>query len=409
MKSVERPLRRRVRRFGALWLVQTLPFLASAAYGDTPSLKLGDLTLQPYLLLQLDEGGTFGQTRDGGQGTGSNLRRARVGVEATVADQFEMGAIWNFGGTPGNHSHLYEADLAYTGFKPFVVRAGVFKPAFTLEYSQSGADILFLERASIVNIVGGLVAGGSRVGSQFGAAGERWFAAVFLTGGRTGPDARSDQRALLGRAAGLVIKTENVALHLGVSGSWLYHVPSGVAGVHTLSLSNQTELNIDNVAPSLSTGPIPAQSAWLGGAEAGLGWGRLWLQGEWYGIRVERSPSSAGDVTFSGEYVQAAYTLIGKPRQWRSSTAAWGRPLPAENFNPAIGSWGAIELGARFSTVNLNDGRVQGGRQNVWTAGVNWYPTEPLRFSLEYEHADVAGGKAPRSLNAIAMRAQLEF
>jgi phosphate-selective porin len=52
---------------------------------------------------------------------------------------------------------------------------------------------------------------------------------------------------------------------------------------------------------------------------------------------------------------------------------------------------------------------VQGGRQNVWTAGVNWYPTEPLRFSLEYEHADLAGGKAPRSLNAIAMRAQLEF
>ena len=83
--------------------------------------------------------------------------------------------------------------------------------------------------------------------------------------------------------------------------------------------------------------------------------------------------------------------------------------MPAENFNPAIGSWGAIELGARFSTVNLNDDRVQGGRQNVWTAGVNWYPTEPLRFSLEYEHADVAGGKAPRSLNAIAMRAQLEF
>ena len=45
--------------------------------------------------------------------------------------------------------------------------------AFTLEYAQSGADILFLERASIVNIVGGLVAGGSRVGSQVGAASEQ--------------------------------------------------------------------------------------------------------------------------------------------------------------------------------------------------------------------------------------------
>src|ERR1700730_16676781 len=105
MESVERPLRRWVRRFGTLWLVQTLAFLASAAYGDTPSVRLGDLTLQPYLLLQLDEGGTFGQTRGGGQGTGSNPRRARVGVQATIADQFEMGAIWDFGGTPGNHSN----------------------------------------------------------------------------------------------------------------------------------------------------------------------------------------------------------------------------------------------------------------------------------------------------------------
>ena len=242
--------------------------------------------------------------------------------------------------------------------------------------------------------MGGLVAGADRVGGQFGAARERWFAAVFLTGGRTGPDARSGQRAVLGRAAGLVIKTDNVALHLGASGSWLYQVPSSKGGVHTLSLSNQTELYIDDVAPSLSTGPIPAQSAWMGGPEMGLGWGRLWLQAEWYGIRVERSPSSAGDVFFSGWYVQAAYTLTGKPRQWTSSTAAWGRPLPAENFNPATGSWGAIELGARFSTVDLNDDGVQGGRQNVWTTGVNWYPLEPLRFSLEYQYAERRRGQS---------------
>jgi hypothetical protein len=69
MESMERPLRRRVRQFGLLRLVPTLPFLASAAYGDTPTLRLGDLTLQPYLLLQLDEGGTFGQTAAGAKGS----------------------------------------------------------------------------------------------------------------------------------------------------------------------------------------------------------------------------------------------------------------------------------------------------------------------------------------------------
>ena len=67
-------------KLGALWLILSQPFFASAAYGDALTVQLGDLILRPYVLLQLDEGGTFGQTRGGGQGTGFNLRRARVGA-----------------------------------------------------------------------------------------------------------------------------------------------------------------------------------------------------------------------------------------------------------------------------------------------------------------------------------------
>jgi phosphate-selective porin OprO/OprP len=141
----------------------------------------------------------------------------------------------------------------------------------------------------------------------------------------------------------------------------------------------------------------------------GLGWDRLWLQSEWYGIKVERGPSSAGSLFFSGWYAQAAYTLIGKPRQYRPSVAAWDSPSPVETFNPATGSWGAIEVGARFSTVDLNDQGVRGGQQRVSSAVINWYPVESLRFSLEYAHADVVGGKAPRSLNFVALRGQLFF
>jgi phosphate-selective porin OprO and OprP len=398
-----------MRKLGVLWLVLSVAFLAFPTYGQTLSVRLGDLTLRPYLLLQLDQGGTFGQTRDGGQGTGFNLRRARVGTQATIADQFSMDAIWDFGGTPENHSHLFEADLAYIGFKPFIIRGGVYKWPFTLEDSQSGADILFLERASIIRIVTSLVAGSDRVGGQLGAARERWFVAVFQTGGRTGPNARSDQRALLARAADLLIKTDNTVLHLGASVAWLYRVPSSGDGSHTLTLSDQPELQIDKVTPSLSTGPIAAQRAVMGGPEVGLSWDRLWLQSEWYGIRIERSPSSAGSLFFSGWYAQAAYTLIGKPRQYRPSVAAWGSPSPAETFNPATGSWGAIEIGARFSSVDLDDQGVQGARQRVWSAVINWYPAEPLRFSLEYGHADIAGGEAPRSLNFAILRGQLFF
>jgi phosphate-selective porin len=68
-----------------------------------------------------------------------------------------------------------------------------------------------------------------------------------------------------------------------------------------------------------------------------------------------------------------------------------------------------LELGARFSTVDLNSDDIGGGRQRVWAAVANWYPADPLRFTLQYEHADIAGGPSPRSFDAVAARAQLQF
>ena len=387
-----------------------LGLLATAwpAHGEAPTVRLGDVVLDPYALLQLDAGGTFGQSASGGQGSGFNARRGRLGLEGTVSDQLDFGVIWDFGGPPGDHSRLFEADVAYHGLDPFVIRAGVFKPAFTLEYAQSAADILFLERASIVDIVGGLVAGADRVGGQIGAGGKRWFAAALLTGGQTGPGARSDQRAALARAAGLVIKTDDLAMHVGVSGAWLYRVPRSDGDEHTLTFSDQPELQVDNVDPSLSTGSISASGAKLGGVELGLGWNRLWLQGEWYGIAVDGG-SAGRDVFFSGWYGQAAYTVLGSPRQWKAKTASWGSPSVSNGFDPAAGFWGAVEVGARFSTVDLNDADVRGGEQRVWTAGVSWYPREHLRLILEYQHAAVTGGEAPRSLDAVAVRGQFSF
>jgi phosphate-selective porin OprO/OprP len=379
------------------------------ARAETPGVRVGPIDFKPYLLLQLDEGGTFNKTRDAGQATGFNTRRARIGIEAAVAKQVEIGVIYDFRGAPGSNSRFFEADFAYTGLDPFVVRAGIFKPAFTLEYAQSAGDILFLERASIVDIVGGLVAGAGRTGAQVGASGDRWFVAAFLTGGTNGPGAESDQRAALGRIAGLAIKTDNVSLHLGASGAWLYRVPGANADQRALNFSDQPELQIDTVDASLSTGPLKASGARMGGFEAGLTWNRLWVQAEWYGLHTDRSGGAGRDLFFSGEYIQASYTLLGKPRQWKPKIAAWSSPSPVEAFNPSAGQWGAVEIAARVSAVNLSDADVHGGRQIVWTAGVSWYPVEPLKFVFQYQHADTTAVAAPRRLDAVAVRGQVSF
>ena len=84
-------------------------------------------------------------------------------------------------------------------------------------------------------------------------------------------------------------------------------------------------------------------------------------------------------------------------------------PSRLRAFNPLAGNFGAVEVGARYSTVDLNSADVRGGVQRIWTAGINWWPVEPIRFSLQYEHADIDGGRSPRSINLVAGRAQLQF
>ena len=149
------------------------------------------------------------------------------------------------------------------------------------------------------------------------------------------------------------------------------------------------------------------RSARAGGVEAGLGWRRLWVQGEAYAIELDRE--GGGSLGFSGAYLQAAWTLLGQPRQWEASRAAWGAPKPAGALDPATGEWGALELGARFSAVNLSDGGVRGGRQRIWTTGLGWWPAEPLRFMVQYQYGEISGGENNRNFHALALRLQAKF
>lgn len=389
----------------------TLGLWAAPALAEAPEVRFWDgaVVLKPYGLFQLDGGTTFAHSRNGGPGAGVNLRRARLGIEAEILQDVEAGFIWEFGSTPGSPDRLYEAFVAYKGLAPFTATAGVFKPHFSLERKQSSSDLLFLERASIVSVAAGLAAGSERVGAELQANGERWLAAAAITGGRTGPGEDSGQRGVVARLTGVPVRTDALLLHLGLSGAVSYRPPRS-DGARRISLSDEPELALDKVDSPLDTGSIRARTARTGGVEAGLGWGRLWVQGEYYGIAVDRAGPRNGTLDFSGWYAQAAWTVLGRPRQYESSNAVWSAPRPDEGgFNPAAGRWGAIEVGGRFSTIDLTDAEVRGGRQSVWTAGVGWVPVDPLRFVLQYQHATVEGGADDRRFQAVALRAQLKF
>ena len=56
---------------------------------------------------------------------------------------------------------------------------------------------------------------------------------------------------------------------------------------------------------------------------------------------------------------------------------------------PGVGDDGALwQVGLRYDTLDLDDGTVQGGRMDTWTAGVNWYLRSNFKLMLNYVRVD---------------------
>ena len=321
----------------------------------------------------------------------------------------KLGFIYDFGHSVGGSKRVLEGSLSYSGFAPFQVKLGSTKPQFSMESMEDGADIVFLERASIVNVARNVAASSGRLTAQVQASGPRWLAAAALTGGITGRIDDGRQRAVVGRIVGLPVQQDGFAVELGGSGQYVFQPANLIGRGGSVALSNFVELSVDPAIPSVATGNVPIRGATVAGPEASVSAGRLLMQGEWYQITLDRSDAPRAAV-FSGGYVQAAFTVLGQPRAWSEAlNGVWTVPSASGGFHPRAGQWGAVEVAARYSTISLDSGDIRGGRQGIWTAGVNWWPLPPVRLTAEFVHADVSGGHSPRTANAVAGRLQLHF
>jgi phosphate-selective porin OprO/OprP len=124
---------------------------------------------------------------------------------------------------------------------------------------------------------------------------------------------------------------------------------------------------------------------------------------------------------FEGGYAQASHTLTGETHTYNPATAAYNGIVPAHPFSLESGGWGAWEIAGRFSTINLNNqlasaNGVAEGRQDVFTAGLNWYVSGNIRCMFNYLHGDISKLSSPvnstdtgSKLDALAMRSQVAF
>jgi phosphate-selective porin len=226
-------------------------------------------------------------------------------------------------------------------------------------------------------------------------------------------------------------------LHLGLSGGWRNGQSSTTSPLRQFQLRARPELRDDD--PAASTGDpqvLPGANSnrmvdtgvmiggsgcdqWIMGSEILYIRGPFSFQAE-YGLnRVEdivgfginatgQKPSvllaAPQDYVFHGGYAQVTYTLTGENRAYDRKTGAldryyFGKKGPYTPFWLTQGEdgctttgIGAIELAARYTYVDLNDGlgvnRVNGGIMKGFDLGVNWYLNNNLNWIFEWVYDD---------------------
>lgn len=333
----------------------------------------------------------------------------------------------------GTGAHVQSAWIGYRGIlDPFQLKLGVLSTPSNLGDTTQSDDLLFAERPTPAQLSRGLDADEGRESAGFVGNGSIWNASLFLTGDTYGKGALvapattsgGGQEAIVGRVAlaPWYDPDTNFNVHLGVNFGDVIHPQESTntqnPGFTTygITFSDRPELRTDNVT-FLNTGAIDAKSAYSTGLEAAASYGPFMIQGEnfWYGISRNNPGTPVTGISnpnFSGWYVEASWVLTGEHRQYNIANASYMRPSPESTFNPADGDWGAWELVGRYSSADLDydtsskvkytytepgtggnslsvANAVFGGVQNIWSAGVNFYPNDVLRFRLAWQNVQL--------------------
>lgn len=397
--------------------------------------------------------------------SGTNLRRVFLGLQGKVFGDWSYYFLYDFGGatteTPGKILYAY---LQYDGLAPWAFRAGAYPAPVNIEDSTPSGDLIFFERNSPSNLQRNIAGAEGRDGISILYTGERLFGALSLTGNKISDGSKAygaagttaipnydEQTAVIGRLSYMPLASDKYHWIVGVNGLNVFNLPNlvpngasslattpGATAKGTYTFADLPEFSVDsNGTQLINTGALSASHVSSWGLETAGNYENFYGQAGYYGFYIHRSPIAynvysgvntfaATPVTpsnnsFSGWYVQGAWTITGESRSYVPGTASFAAPRPAKPFSLKDGTWGAFEFAARYSDLNLNShandaasvvtnwtstartytyyNTVRGGDQKILTLGLNWYPNANVKIAADYQYIDVSRLQPPAAVS----------
>jgi len=383
----------------------------------------GQFSLSLRGLVQFDAG-YFSQGRNPATvdlNSGTNFRRAQLGFQGTVFRDWSYNFIYDFGGSGvEKNGYIYYAYLQYDGLGPFHARIGAIAPFAGIEDATGSADLLFLERPSVTDIARNIGGSPGREGLDLFVQGDTYLLSVAYTGKKTTDAATFDsQQSVVTRASWLAYADSDVKWLVDANLTHVFKIADTAANANanSFSFSNGPEVALD-ATKTVNTGNIDANKVTQFGFETAATYAGFYGQGGWFHFDVDRR-TAVPNPDFSGWYALLTYSLTGEEHLYDPTTASFRGLRPAKPLG-SPGGYGAWELKARYSSIDLDfnplttaaTGGIAGGKQDVWTLGINWYVNNAIHFSLDYDNISVNHINAPAtdiSASAVALRSQISL
>lgn len=319
--------------------------------------------------------------------TGFEVRRARIGVKATINTNWLAEVDLDFA---DNVIEMKDVWLGFSGVSNSLIRVGNHKAPFGLDTLTSSKNVMFIERSYLDSWSPDRLMGlsfshwGSMYqfsGGVFGQAAGDFDDKDSLTGGGAGT---SQGHSFIGRFSVAPWHAKGRVVHFGVAAARRTPDAQKIAtsgsdlsdrlnASRVIKLDSRAETHVSR-AKFLSTGDMKFvdHTTQLGIEAAGV-LGPFTYQAEWQQSQVARLATTVATVvdhTFSGGYGQITWFATGERRPYDVSEGEFGRLIPKRTA-------GALEIGLRFSTLNLDDATaidpILGGKAQNIAAGVTWF------------------------------------
>ncbi|HJT21456.1 MAG TPA: porin [Nitrospira sp.] len=334
-----------------------------------------------------------------------DVRRARPVFQGTLYRYFDYYIMPDFG---QGQVILFDAYGGLNIWDQLRLRIGKYRPPMSVEMLQSAADTLFVERSVALNLVPNRDIGiqlygdlfDNRLGYQVGIFNG---VADNTTNGGSPPDFdQNNAKDYIGRL---------FARPLGGSNQdWIEGLQIGVAGSAGQQLGILDSYRIPGQGSDGITFFTYRSGAQANGARYRLNpqmyysWGPFGLLAEYvyHWQRVQAAPAQGGRVEVLNDRAwnaEVSYVLTGEK-------ASYTGVRPWQTFNPSKGTWGAVEVKARYNELRVDpnsfpvfaDPSASARKVRAWAVGVNWYFAYRIKAMLDYEQGIFDGG-APRNGN----------